>query len=239
MSLTYTTYTTTLANLMATTASDTNFIQIEPSIIDYAEQRCYRELDLLATRVTDQGTATANSRSFTTPANNGTFVVVEGVNVYTPVSTTTTRNQLAPASRETIDQLWPSETAASAATVPTMYATFTQSTGNTQILFGPPPGAAFNVEVYGTIRPTPLSVSNTTTFLTTYLPDLFLAASMVFASGYQKNFSAMSDDPQMGATWEKEYKILLQSANVEEMRKKYVSQGFTDKQPAPLAAQPY
>lgn len=37
MSYTYATYTTTLANLLAESETDANFVQILPSIIDYAE----------------------------------------------------------------------------------------------------------------------------------------------------------------------------------------------------------
>ena len=42
-----------------------------------------------------------------------------------------------------------------------------------------------------------MSPTNTTTFLTTWLYDLFLAASMVFVSGWMRNFSSSGNDPQM------------------------------------------
>lgn len=217
MSLTYTTYQTALAALMATTTTDPNFITILPSIIDYAEQRPYRELGLLTTVVRQTGTLTANSRDFTLPTGSGRFVTVDGINVYTPVSTTTLRHALVKTTRDFVDVAWPTETAASAATVPVYYAMITDQT----VIFGPPPGAAFTAEVVGFIRPTPLSVSNTTTFLTSFLPDLFLAASMVFASGYQKNFGSQSDDPRASQSWESQYQTLKASADNEETRKKF------------------
>ena len=64
MSYTYTTYTAALAELMVTSDADANFTGILPSIIDYAEQRIYRELDLPYTNTTDSSaTVTAGQRT--------------------------------------------------------------------------------------------------------------------------------------------------------------------------------
>ena len=69
MSYTYATYTAALAELMVMPSTDPNFVAIEPSIIDYAEQRIYRELDLLGTNITDStATLTASNRNFTLPS---------------------------------------------------------------------------------------------------------------------------------------------------------------------------
>lgn len=215
MSLTYTQYKTALANLIPISESDTNFTTILPQVIEYAEQRIHRELDLLTAIVRDtSSTFTANSRNFTLPSNGGRFVNVEGVNVL--VSGTRTY-QLIPASRDLIDAMWPSESAASASTVPQFYAMVTDQS----IIVGPPPGSNYTAEVIGKIRPTALSASNTTTFLSNYLPDLFLAASMIFISGWSRDFGAQSDDPARAMSWEAQYKTLLASANAEEFRKKF------------------
>jgi hypothetical protein len=66
-----------------------------------------------------------------------------------------------------------------------------------------------------------LSASNLSTFLTTYLPDLFLVAAMIHMAGYQKNWSALGDDPNSGTTWEGQYLKLKTSADAEELRKRY------------------
>ena len=64
MSLTYATFVSSLANMLVIPATDTNYLAVIPNVIDDAEQRIYRELDLLATIVRDSsGTLTANSRS--------------------------------------------------------------------------------------------------------------------------------------------------------------------------------
>lgn len=232
MSLTYTTYVASLANLAVTDATETNFVQILPSVIDYAEQRLYRELDLLNTVTRDTGLLTIGTRTFTLPSNLGRFVVTNGMNLITPSTTTVpdsgTRNQLAPVSRDFLDVAWPGNTGAAA---PTQYAMITDQ----QIIVGPSPDATYTVEVIGTIRPTPLSASNTTTYLTLYLPDLFVAASMIFVSGWQKNFGSQSDNPQMAQSWETQYEKLLGSANVEEQRKRYASGAWGSLQPVSIA----
>lgn len=239
MSLTYAQYITTIANECVFDEADSSFVQIMPQTIAYAEGRIYRELDLLATVVRDSsGTCAANSRNFTLPQSMGRFEIVKSINVITPSTatvTTGTRNPVTPAAQEVIDGLWPSETAALASTVPALFAMITDQA----VIFGPPPGAAFPVEVTGFIVPTPLSETNTTTYLSLYLSDLFVAASMVFMSGFMRNFSgAGSDDPQMAVNWESQYRTLFTSANVVDARQKFASSGWTSTQPEPAAQTP-
>lgn len=229
MSLTYATYGNTLVAMMAGSAADADYQTVLPSIIDYSEQRIYRELDLISTVTRDTSASlTANSRNFTLPTANGRFVVVSGLNL---LSAGVRVAQLDPASLDYLDASWPSETAASASTVPQYFAMLTDQT----VVVGPPPGSIFNVEVIGTIRPAPLSNSNQTTFLTLYLPDLFLAASMIFAAGYQKNFGASADDPKMAQSWEAQYQNLKASADAEEARKKFAGASWTSKRLEPTA----
>lgn len=235
MPYSYSTYTAALAEMLVTQTTAPDFVAILPSVIDYAEQRIYRELDLLSTTVRDSSAVlTANSRNFTLPSGQGRFVTTQGFNVFTPVGTTTTRNQLAPSTRDEIDALWPRETATSIAVVPDSFAMITDQT----IIVGPPPGSAFKIEVIGTIRPAPLSVSNPNTFLTDYLPDLFMSASMVFGAGYQKNFGSQSDDPKMAASWESQYQSQKSSAMIEELRKKWQSVAWSSQSPSPIATPP-
>lgn len=235
MSLTYATFTTSLANMIVVPVTDPNYVIALPNIIDDTEQRLYRELDLLSTRVTATAPLVANNRNFTLPLVSGiTFVVVEQMNVITPASQTDpslgARNPLEPVSKEYLDAVWPSVAGAG---VPSSFAPISQQNW----IVGAWPDAAYTVEVVGTIRPAPLSVSNQNTFLTQNLPDLFLAAALVMSAGYQLNFSAAGDNPQAGVTWETHVKTLLDSAKGEELRKKFASTAFTSKQPDPLAQQ--
>lgn len=235
MSLTYNSFTTSLANMIVVPVGDPNYVIALPNIIDDAEQRLYRELDLLSTVTRDTGLLTANNRNFTLPSNNGRFVVIEQMNVITPVATTDpdlgTRNPLLPTSKEYLDVVYPSVTGAG---VPNLMAPISDQAW----IVGRWPDAAYTVEVIGTIRPAALSASNQTTFLTNYLPDVFLAAALVMSAGYQKNFSSMGDDPKSVVSWESHVKVLLESAMVEEIRKKFGSQGWSSKSPDPIATPP-
>lgn len=235
MALTYTTWVTSVANILVVEPTNAEFLTVLPNIIDDAEQRIYRELDLLNTIIRDtSGTLTANRRNFTLPQTGGRFVVTESMNVFTPVGTTASRRQLVPVTREWLDAIWGDDAAASTPSIPEYYAMITDQT----IIVGPPPDVGYTMEVIGTIRPTPLSGANPTTYLTLYLPDLFLAESLIFGYGYLKDYGAAVDDPQAAASWATHYKSLWDSANTEENRKKYVSQAWTSKQPAPLATPP-
>jgi hypothetical protein len=228
----YTQYVNMLANTLV--VSSTNLaLSIElPIIIDTAEQRCYRELQLLDTIVRDQSsTLTANSRNFTFPQH---FVVSESINVFTPVNTTTTRLQLIPTTREFLDAVYGNEAAVNSPSIPHYYAMITDQS----IIVGPPPDADYTLEVVGTVRPTPLSPTNTTTYLTQFLPDLFFAASVSFSAGYLQNYGAQSDNPQMATSWEGTFTALLGSANKEEEMKRYASQAWSAKPPASLATPP-
>lgn len=226
MSLDYTSYVNSITNLMAATAATTQFQIVLPNIIDYAEQRMYRELDLLNTVVQNSTLSlTANNRNFTLPTNspNSNFITVQSINAITPAGTQPSngqRNQLQPVSRDYLDTVWNS---VSGASLPQYFAMIDQF----NIIVGPWPDAAYNLEVIGTIRPQPLSVTNPTTFLTQYLPDAFIAASMIFASGYMRDFGAQSDNPAQAQSWETQYQALMQSASAEELRKKFSGPGWT------------
>lgn len=234
MTYTYTTFVQSLSNELVIDQTDEDFIEILPTIIDYAEQRIYRELDILNTVTRDASAKlTVGTRNFTLPQSNGRFVVVNGINVVTPSTQTNpdngTRNPLLPVSRDVLDLIWPS---GSGASLPTQFAMITDQ----QIIVGPSPDATYTVEVVGTIRPTPLSASNTSTYLTMYLPDLFFAAAMISGTGYQKNFGAQSDNPEQAVSWEGQYEKLVQSANLEEQRKRFAAGGWGSLSPNPIAS---
>lgn len=235
MALTYSTFKAGLANMIVVPSDDPKYEQALPNIIDDAEQRVYRDLDLLSTIVRQTGTLTPNNRNFTLPVAGGRFVVVEQQNSITPAGTTNpdlgTRNPMLPVSKEYLDTVYNS---VAGADVPTMFAPISQQ----EWIVGPWPNAAYTVEVVGTIRPNPLSVSNPNTFLTDYLPDVFMAAALVYAAGYQLNFGAGADNPQSGVSWEAHLKSLLASAQKEEFRKKFGSQSWSSKEPDPIATPP-
>jgi hypothetical protein len=235
----YTTWLSAVANLLPTETTNTGLLNAVLPAIDYAEQRIYRDLDLIFTINRDSSAAlVAGSRAFNIPSANGSFVVVDYLNVITPAGTVNpeagARNQLLPVSKEFLDAVFPSVTGSG-------LPTFVALVGQNLAIVGPWPNANYQVEVVGTIRPGSLSTSSptATTFLTVNLSDLFFSASMIFfTGGLQHNFGAQSDEPRSSLSWEAIYQQQLTSANTEENRKKWASQGWTSKQPAPLATPP-
>jgi|SRR5882724_3281503 len=235
MSLTYATFTTSLANFLVVPVGDPNYISALPNIIDDAEQMTYRDLDLLNTIYRDSSVAlVAGNRNFTeaTSTTNGPFLVTQELNVISPAGTFDpelgTRNPLLPSTKEVLDFLYPNATGSG---VPQYFAPINQNS----FIVGPWPDAAYTVEVVGTQRPAPLSASNTTTLLSTYFPDVFLNAALVMGAGFLKNFGAATDDPQSGVSWQIKYDRSLKSASTEEARKKFQAQGWSELSTGPEA----
>ena len=221
-----------VSTLMVVPSSDTDFLNILPAAIDYAELRILRELDLLSTtsRSSTQQ-VTVNSRDFSFTAV--TFVTLQEVNIIIPYGTPAANGErvpLLPVTKAFLDYVYPS-----AGTFTGVPQYFTMATDNT-ILLGPWPDNPYYIEGVGTIRPTPLGAGNTTTTLSLYFPDLYVAAAMIFLAGYQKNYSASGDDPQQAVHWEQQYKTLSQGAGIEEARKKFQSTGMTSLSPMPVAS---
>lgn len=236
MSLTYATYVSSLANLLVVPTSDPGFVADLPNIIDYAELRMYRKLDLIDTSVRDSSAAfTAGNRNFNLPTASGLPIVTDELNVITPAGTVNAdsgaRVALTQTSEEMLNMLWPSVNGSG---TPQYFAMVNQGLA----IVGPWPNAANNVEWVGTTRPTSLSPTNTTTILSVFFPDMFIAASMVRAAGYQKNYGQGVDDPKMAITWESIYSTLESSAETEEARKKFEGPGWSSKDPSPIATPP-
>jgi hypothetical protein len=209
------------------------FTILIPQAITYAENRIYRDLDFLST-VTRSSSyqLTAGNRNLTIPAAN--FVTIQELNVVTPANITNpdlgTRNPLLPTTKEFLNNVY---NALGVTAVPEYFAMIDQN----NVIVGPWPNNSYTVEVTGTVRPNSLSSTNTTTFISLYLPDLFLMASMIFVSGFQRNFGRQSDDPAMAQSYEGQYKTLLTGAMIEEARKKFQASAWSSMSPS-VAATP-
>ena len=237
----YTDWTTALAGYLpenlANAASQMPFVSgsrynaVLPRCIEYAELRIYRhpDLDFLATRASATATCAIGVRGVVKPSN---LIVVEEANIILPPVGAQNVNLVQPPTGDVPDGAGTTRaplTRTSTAFINTAYPAqgFQQQPGyyaqvdDGDFILGATPDQAYVIEFYGTQRPTALSYINPTTFLTLYLPDLFLAASMIWMSGYQKTFGAMSGDPQQGMTWEQYYGELKRGAATEEARKKF------------------
>jgi len=233
--LTYSTYKTQIATMAVVDENDPAFITILPQMITYAENRMFRDLDFLFTSTSVTGySLSAGLRTLTIP--EGTLVVSEQINILTPVGQTNpndgsvTRNPCLPTTKEFLDAVYGSNVSANRA-MPRYFVPFNDNV----FLFGPVPDAAYGVEIIGTYRPASLSSSNTETFISKYLPDLLIMASMIYISAFQRNFGRANDDPQMAVTYESQYNALLKGASVEEARKKFQSSGWSSQGPTPSA----
>lgn len=229
--LTYAQFVTQVANLAVVEETNSEFLVVLPLAIDYAELRIQRDLDLLQTSSTYVATLTTGDRRLTAPA--GTFVVTEQLNLLTPAGTidpeTGTRNSLLPTTKEYIDVVY----GASASTgVPRYFVPFNDNLW----LVAPPPDDDYSIEIVGTARLPTLSSTNTTNFLSLYFPDLLVMATMIFISGYQRNFGKQSDDPAMAVSYESQYQALLKSATVEEQRKNFAASAWSSHTPAVVAS---
>lgn len=232
--LTYTQYVSELANLAVVDPADVNFVANLPQCITYAENRIYRDIDLLSTVAATAGFSCAvGSRQITWSLAQ--FVTLQEVNVITPVGVSDpnagTRVTLLPVTKFWLDVMYPTATTTG---VPAYMAMLNQNTA----LVGPWPDQNYAVELVGTVRPDSLSAANSSTFVSLYLPDLFLMASMVFISGYQRDFAlgaSQPNDPAMPINYESQYQTLLKSAIVEEARKKFEAGGWTSMSPAAAA----
>jgi hypothetical protein len=248
--LTYSTYVTQIATMAVVAENDPAFVTILPQIITYAENRMYRDIDFMFTSTSLHGTTfvlTPGNRNLSFNINlasnsdsqTGTFVVSEQINLLTDAegnaADTTNpdacvRVPLLPTTKEFLDAVYGSSLAANQGQ-PQYFVPFNE----TLFFVGPVPDQAYPVEVVGTYRPNSLSSSNTTTFISQYLPDVFIMASMIYISAYQRNFGRANDDPQMAVTYESQYQALLKSAIVEEARKKFDAAGWSSQSPATVA----
>jgi hypothetical protein len=208
---------------LGSSATDPIWLAQTPILIDYAEQRCFKDLDLLAWKITDASAMfVIGNRVFALPTTVGTFRRVDQINVLTPLSSNS-RQTLIPMSRSYVDTVW----SGTATALPQVYAV--RDAAN--VIVGPTPDQAYNVEVVGTQTPVSLSAANPTTFLTNVLSDLFFSATMVRAAMFMR-------DDGLRTLWETTYMAQLKSADMEEASRKYRSQGWTAQPPTPVTQPP-
>ncbi len=215
---------------LAAPTSNSDFNNWIPRSIEYVENRMQRDLDLINTYVTDEtGAFTANSRTLTLSTNKGTFVVVE--QVY-PVISGVRQAPLLPVDLDFLNWTYPADAAPTTPSVPVYWAPF----NGTTVIVGPSPDSAYGVGILGTQRFVQLSATNTSNFLTTSLPEAYLAAALVDWYGYQRDYGSQSDDPKAAMSWETQYQHLMTPALIEESRKKFASQGWGARLPSPVAS---
>jgi len=241
--LTYNGYVTQIAALAAyqtqTTAgvvslfdgNGTTLNTVTSQMIDYAELRIQRDLDL-------EQSVTSNTALTLTSGNNllimdvNAFITIQSMSYVSGTSTT----RILPTSRAYINEVYPDSSVQGPPVYFAPYGGDATSTGATSqlFLFGPTPDSNYPLSINGTVRMISLNsfatngpASSSYTFISAYLPDLMLMASMVYLSSYQRNFGRASDDPTMAVSYESQYQALLKGAMVEENRRKLWASAWT------------
>ena len=230
--LTYSTYVSQIATMAVINSYNLSdptdpFTIILPQMINYAELRMQRDIDFLNTvnSQTYMGSGGSNTISL---GSSYPFVTVQNIAVADPTSGFTL--QLMPTTKEWMYNVYP---IGSSQALPQYFAPFDDNL----FLLGPIPDQAYTFTVTGTSRFTPLSATNPTTFISQYLPDVFIMASMIYISAYQRNFGKAVDDPAMAVTYESQYQALLKGAITEEFRKKFEASAWSSMSP-PIVATP-
>jgi hypothetical protein len=206
-----------------------------PAMLNYAELRIQRDLDMLAAKQTKLYTMVALQNTFALPIDD--FLTIELIKlVETSVANPALRKPLVPVSVEFIGNMYGGTSTPGTPQYFSMFSNTFGDGGDTslQIAFGPNPDFAYPFNVNGVSRMPSLyknaSAGNADTvynYISAYYPDLLLLASMVYITMLQRNFGAVSDTPESGMTYEKQYQMLKISARAEEDRRKQMGSGWT------------
>lgn len=218
---------------------------ITPQMLNYAELRIARDLDMLSSQTSNIYTLTAGAQVFSLPVDD--FLTVQTLEIVQLSGGTVVNSYpLTPTSKEFIQNCY---SGLYTADQPQFFAMYGDNFAGeqdsfTNILFGPTPNYAYSLRVTGTALAPSLyqsasaGIADTNyTYISAYYPDLLIMASMVFISAYQRNFSATSDDSPMGQTYEKQYQVLRLGAVPLENRRKQQGSSWTAYS-TPIAATP-
>jgi hypothetical protein len=181
-------------------STDSDWTAALPQIIETAELRIYRDLDLLATRKTLTVTLASGVGAFAAPSD---WLLGQGIRL-------TASN----ATLERRDVTFLNEYGGNGN--PRYWAEPTQGT----IQVAPVPVAGLDAELSYRYRPAALGPGNQSTWMSTNVPDLLFAACMAASTGYLRNYGAQADDPKMAMSWEQAYQTALATARLEEARRK-------------------
>jgi len=229
----YNAYVQQIATMAVVPTTDVNFQIILPQAINYAELRIQRDLDFLSTQTSNTSySLTASNNTLTIPTSS--FVTLQTM----ALSYDSNTYPLVPVTKEYIQNVFGGSSYTGR---PVVFAVFggdapTAGLTSQKIIVGPYPDQGYSVVLTGTIRAASLSSTNTSTFISVYLPDLMIMASMIYIAAYQRNFGRLNDDPQMAQTYESQYQALKAGALIEESRKKFEAAAWTSYSPAPVAS---
>ena len=200
-----------------------------PSMLNYAELRIQRDLDLLSSQSSNNYTLTPGISLFSLPVDD--FITVQTLHVLVPGAP-----PLLPVTKEFIQNVYGFNSTPGVPMYYTMYGDTFGGTGdtNTNIILAPAPSGAFLMVVTGTQRLPSLyknasagAADTVYNYISAYYPDLLLLASMIYITMLQRNFGAVSDTPESGMTYEKQYQAIRLGAIAEENRRKQMGSAWS------------
>lgn len=171
----------------------------------------------------------ATSSASVVVVGNGIYIVCTSIQ---PIIGGVRQPPLEPVTRDFLDYAWPDENSPGANIPPVQWAPNDQ----VSVLVGPAPDQAYGFVAVGTMRIPQLSATNYVNFLTEQFPDLYVALSLVFFFGYQRDFGGQAEDPQTAQSWENQYQLLLKGAGVEEIRKRFANNFSSPTNPSSLSS---
>lgn len=238
--LTYDSYVSQMATMAVVSPTDPAFLEILPQMLNYAELRIQRDLDLLGSQTTFTYLFPTGSNTINLDVDD--LYTVQTVNVVVNGVPT----PMLPATKEFLQNVYADPTYTGVPKYFAMYGGDYGSGGDVYnyILVGPYPDVQYTVNLTGTIRVPSLykfagtgTSNSSTTLISTYYPDLLIMASMIYISAYQRNFGRMSDDPAMAQSYEGQYQALVRNAMTDENRKKFAASAWSSMS-TPVAATP-
>lgn len=243
IAITYNDYVGEVANLavMQTTTVngvlqgvDDSFNTALITALSYAELRIQRDMDLLPSLNSNTYAITGGANQFSIPV--GDFVTIQTLAI--------NGLPLLPVSKEFLQNVYGT---ADTMGQPAYFAMIGgDATGNVDnnIMVGPYSDGNYSISAFGTVRlPSLYQFANATdadtgvTFISQWLPDMLVQASMIVIAQFQRNFGQTGSDPSMPGSYETQYQTLLQGAGAEEARKRFMGAGWSSMS-APVAATP-
>lgn len=230
-----------LVSGVVTPSNQPEFTALIPQMLNYAEQRIMRDLNLNALHTGAPNVYTLAPPGGTLQIPAGDFVTIEAIIAYYGQG----YQPVLPVSRDYFNSVFLPAAPPGPPRAFAMIGGDFQTAGLTSLVlaFGPAPDQPYPIYVYGTIRAPSLAIyatnatnaSTQTTWISTWLPDLLVMACMIFVSAYQRDFGRQSDDPQLAQSYENQYQLLLKSVNAEEYRKRFEADAWTAEPRSPVA----
>ena len=197
------------------------FVELLPTSTSYAEGRIARDLVLLNSRAVAPVILWIDSAApqFLPPLASMTppLIIIEGVDVLVAGRAYAYDKT----SLDALQVIWPDPTVLMAPDAAEWIGRYWAMQDDQTAILAPTPDRPYSANVTGLFIQTPLSPSQSQSYIATVYGDLMFAATMLHLSGaLLRNFGAAQDEPRMAQSWEGTYQALLPGAKAEEARRR-------------------